>query len=120
MPYFEQAKTWYRFLKRLRDKPFHAWCRKEEALARSIQFRGRSFVVPSGLEAPAGPAPGLAILEARLESGERFVELVCNLVQVDENNPAADEVHLLIEQSDPTRSRNRRLFVGRLPQADAF
>ena len=121
LPYYEQARTWQRYLRRLRDKPFDAYLKKEEALAHSIRLRGRSFIVPARLESKPGTEQGLRQLRRWMTEGDqRFVELVAKAVQVDVDDPSADEVHLFIEEPDPTSSRSRRLFVGALPQEDAF
>ena len=121
LPYYEEARTWQRYLRRLRDKPFDAYLKKEEALACSIRLRGRSFVVPVRLASTSSAAQGLRRLKKWMdEDGQRFVELVAKAVQVEEDDPSADEVHLFIEEPDPTSSRSRRLFVGALPQEDAF
>lgn len=121
LPYYEQARTWQRYLRRLRDKPFDAYLKKEEALAHSIRLRGRSFIVPARLESKPGTRQGLRQLRRwMIEDGQRFVELVAKVVQVDADDSSADEVHLFIEEPDPTSSRSRRRFVGALPQEDAF
>ena len=50
----------------------------------------------------------------------RFLELTARVVQVDDEDPTTDEVHLFVEERDRTSSRNRKWLIGRLQQEDAF
>lgn len=121
LPYYEQARTWYRYAKQLRGRPFDAYQKKELALDVSKQLRGHAFVLPARLEPVAGTDAGLRRL-ARW-TGERlprFVELRARIVQVDEADASADEVNLMIEEADATSSRNRTYAIGRLLPEDAF
>lgn len=121
LPYYEQARTWYRYARQLSGRTFDAYTKKEHALAESVRLRGRSFVLTACLEPCAGAEHGVCRLRKRIEEqGRSLVELAARIVEVDEDDPAADEVHLCIEEADPTSSRARRLVVGRLPQEDAF
>jgi hypothetical protein len=119
--YFEQARTWYRYAKYLKGRPYDAYLKKEEALAHSFRLRGRSFVLPATLHLAADSESGLHRLKRWNAVGSyRFLELTARVVQVDDDDPASDEVHLLLEEPERTSSRNRRYLVGRLPQEDAF
>lgn len=121
LPYFLQARTWYRYARYLKNRPYNAYLKKEEALAHSLRLRGRSFVLSVSLNLTADSEPGLRRLKRwNLAGSYRFLELVARVVQVDDDDPRADEVHLLLEEPDRTSSRNRRYLVGRLPQEDAF
>lgn len=117
----EQARTWYRYAKYLKGRPYNAYLKREAALAHSFRLRGRSFVLPAALSLTAESESGLRRLKRWNCAGSyRFLELTARVVQVDDDDPASDEVHLLLEEPDRTSSRNRRYFVGRLPQEDAF
>jgi hypothetical protein len=119
--YFEQARTWYRYAKVLRGRPYNAYLKKEAALAHSLRLRGRSFILPTTLTLATESESGLRRLKRwNLTGSYRFLELTARVVQVDDDDPAADEVHLFIEEADRTSSRNRKVLVGRLPQEDAF
>ena len=119
--YFQQARMWYRYARCLEGRPYDAYLKKEEALAHSLRLRGRSFVLPATLSLTADAEPGLHHLKRQLDTGSyRFLELAARVVQTDDDDPAKDEIHLLLEEPDRTSSRNRKCFVGRLPQEDVF
>jgi len=120
LSHFTQARTWYRYARCLRDRSFDAHCKKEEALTHSLHLRSRTFILPARLELTIDVEPGLHRLKRFAgEGGVRFVELAARVIQVDDDDPAADEVHLFLEEADRTSSRNRRHLVGLLPQEDA-
>ena len=119
--YLKQAHTWYRYARRLEGRPYDARLKRDAALAHSRLLRGRSLVLPAQLSLTLDAEPGLHRLKRQLDTGgHRFLELAARVVQVDDDDPAADEVHLLLEEPDRTSSRNRKRLVGRLPQEDAF
>lgn len=121
LPYYEQARMWYRYARQLKSRPFDAYAKKEHALADSLRLRGRSFVLTARLESCPEAEHGVYRLRKRTqEQGRSLIELAARIVEVDDEDPAADEVHLCLEETDPTSSRARRLIVGRLPQDDAF
>ena len=132
-PHYAQARTWYRYAKRLRSAAARSTCPsfnphllKEEALAHSLRLRTRGFVLPATLELTPEAESGLRKLEhwtrqrgeARGRAG--FPELVARVAVTDPDDPAADEVHLFLEEPDRTSSRGRTSFIGRLPQAHAL
>ena len=132
-PHYAQARTWYRYAKRLRSAAARSTCPsfnphllKEEALAHSLRLRTHGFVLLATLELTPEAESGLRKLEhwsrqrgeARGRAG--FPELVARVAVTDPDNPAADEVHLLLEEPDRTSSRGCTSFVGRLPQAHAL
>jgi hypothetical protein len=119
--YFEQARMWYRYAKYLRGRPYNAYLKKEAALAHSFRIRGRSFVLPATLTLTTDSESGLRWLKRwSLTGSYHFLELTARRMQIDDDDPTADEVHLFIEEADRTSSRNRKVLVGRLPQEDAF
>ncbi len=119
--YFQQARTWYRYAKYLKGRPYNAYLKKEAALAHSFRLRGRSFVLPATLTLTTESESGLRWLRRWNATGSyRFLELTARVVQVDDDDPTADEVHLFAQEQDRTSSRNRKVLVGRLPQEDAF
>lgn len=123
LPHLDQARTWYRYATRLQGRPYDASLRREEALAYSLRLGARSLVFPARLEAVPEAEQGLRHLVrwlADAAQGVRFLELAARIVEVEEEDPAADEVHLFVEEPDRTSSRNRRHLVGRLPREDAF
>ncbi|MFQ5571403.1 MAG: hypothetical protein ACE5G0_17130 [Rhodothermales bacterium] len=120
LPHFKQARTWYRYVKCLRDRSFDARCKKEEALMHSLHLRSRTFVLPTRLELTLDAEQGLHRLKRFADGGGAgFVELAARIIQVDDEDPTADEVHLFLEEPDRTSSRNRRHLVGLIPQEDA-
>lgn len=120
LPHLRQAHTWYRYAKCLRDRFFNARCKKGEALTHSLHLRSRSLVFPAELALTSDAEQGLYRLKRHTdERGVRFLELAARVVQVDDDDPTADEVHLFLEEPDRTSSRNRRYLVGLLPQEDA-
>ena len=119
--YFQQARMWYRYARCLEGCPYDVYLKKEEALMHSLHLRGRSFVLPARLSLTADAEPGLYRLKRRHDTESyRFLELAARVVQTDDDDPAKDEIHLLLEEPDRTTSRNRKYFLGRLPQEDAF
>jgi hypothetical protein len=127
-PHYAQARTWYRFAKRLRSAAARSTCPsfnphllKEEALAQSLRLRARGFVLNTALELTPEAESGLRKLEHWTgHQGARFPELVARITVTDPDDPTADEVHLFLEERDRTSSRGRKSFVGRLPAAHAL
>ncbi len=120
LPHMGQACTWFRYAKRLRDRSYDARRKKEAALNRSLRLRSRTFILPTKLELTPDAEPGLHRLKRFADGGgASFVELAARIIQVDDDDPTADEVHLFLEEPDRTSSRNRRHLVGLLPQEDA-
>lgn len=120
VPYFAQARTWYRYARYLKHRTFDAYQKKEEALAHSRRLHTRALVIPAILDLSVQSGEGLRRLRRWLEEeGVRYPELAARIAQVDDDDPAQDEVYLFLEESDRTSSRGRRYFVGRLPQEDA-
>lgn len=120
LPYFAQARTWYRYAKCLRDRSFNARSKKAEALTQSLHLRSRSLIFPAQLTFTPDAEPGLYRLKRLTdERGVRFVELAARAIQVEDDDPTTDEVHLFLEEPDRTSSRNRRYLVGQLPEEDA-
>jgi hypothetical protein len=123
-PHYAQARTWYRYAKRLRRSTcpsFNPHLLKEEALAQSLRLRTRGLVVPTALELTPEAESGLRRLEHWTgQQGARFPELVARIAVTDPDDPTADEVHLFLEEHDRTSSRGRKSFVGRLPQEHAL
>lgn len=118
--HMEQAHTWYRYARCLRGRSFNAHRKKEESLTLSLLMRSRTFVLPSRLELTPDAEHGLHRLRHYADRGGlRFLELAARIIQVDDDDPTADEVHLFLEEPDRTSSRNRRHLVGLLPQEDA-
>lgn len=118
--YFAQARTWYRYAKTLKNRPFDAYQKKEEALAFSHGLRSRVFVLPATLDLTARSEQGLRRLKRWMDERQvRYPELAARIVQVDDDDPARDEVHLFLEEPDRTSSRGRRYQVGKLSQEDA-
>lgn len=119
--YVAQAHTWYRYARTLKHRPFDAYQKKKEALAFSHSLRSRAFILPALLDLNTRSEQGLRRLRRHVDERQvRYPELAARVVQVDDDDPSADEVHLFLEETDRTSSRGCRYPVGKLPQEDAF